>query len=219
MGIISIEHSDKLFWLGRYSERVYTTLRLFAKSYDMMIDLKLDDYIEFCEKLDIPNIYTSNRDFSSRYCFDENDINSIYSNLIRSYDNAIVLREEIGSEALSYIQLAIYDMQKAQQSHAPLIQLQKVLDDIMAFWGMIDDATENTEARNIIKTGKHVERLSLYSRLHQETHFMSELHRLQGRIMQTQLPFNRDQLESLIMLATAEQLDYYGMVYAVEHLL
>ncbi|MEE3395254.1 MAG: hypothetical protein VZQ97_04965, partial [Candidatus Onthomonas sp.] len=33
---------------------------------------------------------------------------SVYSNLIRAYDNAIVLREEIGSLTLSYIQLAVY---------------------------------------------------------------------------------------------------------------
>ena len=38
------------------------------------------------------------------------------SNLKRAYDNAVVLREEIGTEALSYIQLAIYAMQKAAKS-------------------------------------------------------------------------------------------------------
>ncbi len=38
MGIISVDQADRLFWLGRYSERVYTTLRLYSKSFDSMID-------------------------------------------------------------------------------------------------------------------------------------------------------------------------------------
>ena len=44
--------------------------------------------------------------FIQRYCFDADDMNSIYSNLMRAYDNGITLRESIGSETLSYIQLA-----------------------------------------------------------------------------------------------------------------
>lgn len=108
MGIISVEHTNQLFWLGRYSERVYTTLNIFADRFDSMIDLDTDKYEEFCLLQEIPNIYTSKEDFASRYCFDERDPNSVYSNLIRAYDNAIVLREEIGSLTLSYIQLAVY---------------------------------------------------------------------------------------------------------------
>lgn len=136
MGIISVEHTDRLYWLGRYSERVYTTIRMFAQCYDTMIDDIEEEYDRFCHNLDIPNIYQSGEDFIERYCFDESDPNSIYSNLLRAYDNAIVLREEIGSETLSYIQLAIYEMQKAHQSQAPLIELQKVTDNIVAFWGI-----------------------------------------------------------------------------------
>ena len=33
MGIVSLINTDKLFWLGRYSERVYTTIRLFGESF------------------------------------------------------------------------------------------------------------------------------------------------------------------------------------------
>ena len=76
MGIVSVENTDRLYWLGRYSERVYTTIKLFAVSYDSMID-KYASYDEFCRKLDIPNIYNSTDDFLARYCFDECDPNSI----------------------------------------------------------------------------------------------------------------------------------------------
>ena len=93
------------------------------------------------------------------------DPNSIISNLNRAYDNAIVLREEIGSEVLAYIQLAIYDIQTACRSKDMLMGLQEVLDHILAFWGIADDMIESEQVRNIIKTGKRVERLDLYARL------------------------------------------------------
>ncbi|MCD7803222.1 MAG: alpha-E domain-containing protein [Clostridiales bacterium] len=63
MGIKSIEVTDRLYWLGRYSERVYTSLRLFAKSYDDMLD-KGDTYGELCRSLEIPNIYPHGAELS-----------------------------------------------------------------------------------------------------------------------------------------------------------
>ena len=38
MGIKSVMNTDRLFWLGRYTERVYTTLNLFSKSIDDLIE-------------------------------------------------------------------------------------------------------------------------------------------------------------------------------------
>lgn len=134
MGVISVEQTDRLYWLGRYAERVYTTMKLYFRTYDTMIDAG-EDYDRFCRALEIPNIYTSKEDFISRYSFDEEDVNSLMSNLKRAYDNAVVLREEIGTEALAYIQLAVYAMQRAEDSQAPLIEFQKVVDNLMALTG------------------------------------------------------------------------------------
>ena len=97
MGIISVEQADHLFWLGRYTERVYTTLRFYFQRFDSMIDETVDSYQTFCESIDIPNIYLSKEDFLRRYPFDADNTDSIISNLNRAYDNAIVLRESIGS--------------------------------------------------------------------------------------------------------------------------
>lgn len=143
MGIISVEQTDHLYWLGRYTERVYTTLRIFSKSFDAMIDEQSDSYQKFCELIDIPNIYTSKEDFLKRYPFDADNPDSIISNMNRAYDNAVVLRESIGSETLSYIQLAIYDINKAALSSAPLIEMQQVMDHILAFWGIADDSIDS----------------------------------------------------------------------------
>ena len=165
MGIITIEKSDNLFWLGRYTERVHTTLKYYIEATDLMIDKEPGYYATLCQKIGIPDVYGSKEKFKERYPFDEEDTNSILSNLLRAYDNAIVLREEIGSETLSYIQLAIYDMQKAKVSRAPLIEMQSVIDNLLAFWGIADDIIDSEQTRNIIKAGKRVERVDLFGRL------------------------------------------------------
>ncbi len=220
MGTISLEHADRLMWLGRYTERVYTTLRLFEKSYDVMIDIDENQYVEFCANLDIPNIYQDGRDFCKRYCFDETDANSIYRNLTRAYDNALVLREAIGSEVLSYIQLAMYDVKKAKKSPAPLVDLQKILDSLMAFWGMVDDDIDNRSVRNIIKAGKRMERISLYGRLGaKDAVIQREVARLYNRIIQTELPYDQTRLNNLVMLAKHQQVEATSLVFEVEHLI
>ena len=67
MGIISVEQTDRLYWHGRYSERVYTTLRLYSESYDRLIDMESYDYAEFCRRLDIPDMYGSKEAFKEKY--------------------------------------------------------------------------------------------------------------------------------------------------------
>ena len=220
MGIISVEQTDRLYWLGRYTERVYTTMRLYFITYDTLIDQVAKDHQEFCRKLDIPDIYTSPEDFCQRYAFDEQDPNSMMSNLKRAYDNAIVLREEIGSEALAYIQLALYEMQKAQVSHAPLMEFQRVIDNLMAFWGICDDQILSENVRNILKVGKRVERIDLYGRLHRDKQdLLREIHRLTGRIARCNLKYSQDVLDNLVLLADREEPDYHAIVVTVEKIL
>lgn len=220
MGIISVEHADQLFWLGRYSERVVTTIRIFSEYFDGMIDLDEEEYEEYCKKQDIPNIYSSTEDFCKRYCFDEEDVNSICSNLMRAYDNAIVLREEIGSDTLSYIQLAVYEMKKASTSEAPLIQLQKVVDNLVAFWGMSDDSIDSHIVRNMIKVGRRIERIDIYARMHMERELiLREVKRMNSRIKRDYLNYNNARLMHINYLAEVEPVEYEKIVEDIENLL
>ncbi len=116
MGIISIKSTDNLFWLGRYVERVFTTLRVFSEYYDKMIDKDENAYIDFCNKLGIENTYSYKQEFITKYLFDENDPNSVMSNLLCAYDNAVVMRNEISSETLSYIQMAVNYMEQGRET-------------------------------------------------------------------------------------------------------
>lgn len=219
MGIISIEQSDRLYWLGRYTERVYTTLRIFSKSFDSMIDEIGDSYPEYCKRVDIPNIYKDKEDFLKHYPFDQENPDSIISALNRAYDNAIVLREKIGSEALSYIQLAIYDMNRAAISKSPLIEIQRVIDNILAFWGIADDSIDSEFIRNIIKAGKRIERVDLFARLGMSRlELMSEVNRMVSSIKKSGKAYDISRVENIRTMIMAEKIDYYSIVDAVDNI-
>jgi len=217
MGIISIEQVDHLYWLGRYTERVYTTLRIFARSFDQLIEEGDAVFQNYCESLDIPNTYTSKEDFLRRYPFDESISDSIVSNLNRAYDNAIVLRETIGSDALSYIQLSIYAMNNAARSNSPLIELQQVMDDLLSFWGIVDDQIDDEQIRNIIKAGKRIERIDLYARLELDKRKLErEVHRMIPRILRSGMKYDETALSRVSSLVQENTLDYVNIIKSVE---
>lgn len=219
MGIVSLTNTDKLYWLGRYSERVYTTIRLFGESFDHLIEGEVQSIGAFCASLNIPNLYTSGDDFVERYLFDAENPDSVFANLTRAYDNAMTLREEIGSECVSYIQLAIYAMNSLRGSENPMFGLQKVVDDILAFWGLTDDIIPDENVRNIIKVGKRVERLDLYARLKlPKKDILREVRRLSVRIGRTNLQYAQADIDRLMALATAGETAYDEIVALVDGL-
>lgn len=220
MGIISVEQVDHLYWLGRYTERVYTTLKIYSESFDRMIDESEDSYQKYCDSLDIPNIYESKEDFLKRYPFDISVPDSIISNLNRAYDNAIVLRETIGSEALSYIQLSIYAMNNASVSDAPLIDLQQIMDDLLSFWGLVDDQIDSDQIRNIIKAGKRIERIDLYARLEVEKpRLVREVRRLIPRVLRSGMKYDDMSLSRVSTLINDVNLDYEKIITNVEKII
>ena len=217
MGIISVEQADRLYWLGRYTERVYTTLKMYNQGFDQMIDEAEDSYPQFCLRMDIPNIYKDKDDFFYRYPYDPVNPDSIISNLQRAYDNAIVLRESIGSETLSYIQLAVYDWSKASVNQAPLIETQKLLDHILAFWGIVDDQIDSQEVRNILKAGKRIERIDLYARMgYPQAALYREVRRMLPRVKESGLNYEPQKLDRILAMVEQDEIDHYALVREVE---
>lgn len=179
MGIISVEKVNNLFWLGRYTQRVYETVRKYNTGFDKMLDLDTHFFEKYCDALNIPNIYTDYENFISSYGYDTDNPDSIVSNLYRAYDNALVLRDYISSEALAYIHLAQFQLKAAKISDAPLIELQAVIDNLLAFWGAVDDSIDDTMVRNLIKLGKKAELLDLKLRFKAED---AEIKRVFGQL-------------------------------------
>ena len=154
-----------------------------------------------------------------RYLFDPANVDSVISGLTRAYDNAMTLREEVGSECISYIQLAVYVMNSLRGDQSPMLGLQKILDDILAFWGLADDMIPDENVRNIIKTGKRVERLDHYARLRRpQSDILREAQRLAVRISRTDLSYDARAIEELLCLAESDTIDYPAIVRLVDSL-
>lgn len=193
MPILSFGNSERLFWLGRYTERVFTGIRSLSGTWSVS---------------------------AGRACFDEDNPGSLYNSLMRAYDNAIVLRDEIGSDTFSYIQMALYEMNSAKKSPAPMLNLQKVSDNIAAFWGMADDAISDENVRGIIKLGKRVERVDLYARGNAgDDEIRREVTRLTYRIAKTGLHYDAETLSALNELAETENINRREVIQKVESLI
>ena len=161
---VSSAKANRLYWLGRYAERVYLTLHMLRKHFDLMIDEDQDAYISFCSEMGIENKYRSADDFTKRYLFDTSNPESVINMLERVKDNAMMLREEIMTETLCYIELCIAHMNKPEVQNRGIEGLQRITDYILAFWGSIDERIVDNQIRHSIKFGKYLESLDLHIR-------------------------------------------------------
>ncbi|MCM1061023.1 MAG: alpha-E domain-containing protein [Eubacterium sp.] len=165
MGAITVININNLFWLGRYTERVFTTLNSFFKYADRMIEGDENTYRKYLEKINVPDIYRDKDDFFDRYVFDGGDPNSIRSNLDYALGNGTVLRDEIKTPSLSYLQMALDRLDAKRGTDKLRYDLLPVRDAIYAFWGSVDNNMTDTEARRVIHVGKSVERVDMFMRL------------------------------------------------------
>ncbi|MDR1728231.1 MAG: alpha-E domain-containing protein [Acidobacteriota bacterium] len=184
-----LSKTNRLFWLGRYNERVYTSLKFVVALYDRSIDGPPTDYAEVCRRLDIPCPYSCAEEFFRSFIFDVSNPDSIAQSADRMLGNGMVLREVISSTTLSYLQMAVNALRLAAKSGSPALELQWVLDDIMAFRGSFEDFIVDETVRNIIKCGISVERVSMFERLGvQREEAGVELRKLVYRMAKTRLP-------------------------------
>ena len=198
MGTVTLSKQNRLFWLGRYAERAYTTIQVMLRQYDRLIDQEGMDYAAFCRRMGIPCPYDSGEDFCRRYLFDGDDPNSVRSSIDALLGNGMVLRETISTPTLAYLQMAQSAMELAERSESPGVELQWVLDDIMAFRGSFDDSVEEESIRNITKSGICVERISLILRLNwQPERLERELRKMLNRLYKTDLAVSGEALEAV----------------------
>ena len=219
MGTVTLGKLDSLYWMGRYIERVYQSIGMYKETYDKLIDQDAEYFVQECERMGMQNTFESSMDFAWKIAFDTANPLSIISNLYRVYDNAMIMRDEITSESLAYVHLALAEMKRGKTSEAPLMELQNVEDLIFAFWGCIDDKVDDQGVRNTIKIGKHIERLDILLRRDADrSDLVREINRLMSRVDTTELPFNRKALlytNAMIEDEDAEYEDIRKMVWDI----
>ncbi|MFI3304941.1 MAG: alpha-E domain-containing protein [Rikenellaceae bacterium] len=165
--VITADKANRLFWLGRYAERVYISMHLLRRYYDQVLD---GDRANFKEYYRCLGVNTTGHDEESEACqlsqlYDHSNICSIASSLDGANDNGVVLRRDIKSESLSYIQLSrsLID-QCSAISEMNITHLQPITDYMLAFFGSVDERVFDERVRNFLKVGRFVENIELHIR-------------------------------------------------------
>ena len=198
MGAQRLSKENRLYWLGRYTERTFVTIEFMGAAFDQSLDGTPFDYVDWCERMQIPNEYDDVQQFLKDYLFDENNQNSALTSLNRAFDNAVMLRNVITSPSLAYLQMAKNTMDNAEFSSAPMLDLQHVEDDLMAFKGCIDERINDESDRMTVKCGFTVERIDILLRLDYRTDELEkEFGRLTSRLRRTHLARDGRRLQLL----------------------
>lgn len=157
--------ANRLYWLGRYEERVYLTLHLLRRAFDTIIDGSPDQYLHFWKKFDLSDSYSSTGEFMLGMMYDEQNPSSLISSLNRVMDNAIMLREEITSETDSYIEMSLAMLRRcSKESENNITNLQPLTDWALAFWGSLLNRVDNPLVLAIIMAGLKVECIDIMLR-------------------------------------------------------
>lgn len=163
--IISAVKANRLYWLGRYENRVYLTLHQLNKCHDLMIDGQPEEYDALRGRLDIDSAYTDNEDFTLGILYDEQNPSSVISAQKCAMDNAILLREDIMSETLSYLEMSVALMKKCKAAgERNITAMQSIKDWSLAFWGSAEQRLLNHRALNIMMMGRNVENIDMLLR-------------------------------------------------------
>ncbi len=164
MDNVSVSKANSLYWLGRYTERAYKLAHIITEFYDRMVDYDENAYKIFCSKLGIDIDVNDKDSFIKAIIADPECPSSIVASLSKAYDNSIILREQIDTESVAYIQLAYNNVIRLFNERCRIFDLQRVVDNLMSFWGAVDDYIIEDDIRDTIKAGKYMERLDLFCR-------------------------------------------------------
>ncbi len=165
--IITADKANRLFWLGRYAERVYISLHLLRRYYDRVLDGDIQDMKEYYRNLDIDcsGDDEDGREFQISQLYDQYNICSIYKSIERANDNGVVLRHDITSESLSYIQMSqVLIKSCAEANESNISKLQPITDYMLAFFGSIDERLFDKRIKRFLKLGRLVENIDLHIR-------------------------------------------------------
>lgn len=170
-GVLSAMSANSLFWLGRYEQRVYMTLHQMHRCYDELIDDSHEGCAVFCKRTftTLPS-YTL-EEFMKHLVYDEDNPSSLISAQLRARDNAMLLRELIRSETLSYLEMGVALMrQNREKGDYRISSLQPITDWSLAFFTSAMQRIYNSQVNALILVGRCVENIDMMLRFEYPTY-------------------------------------------------
>lgn len=171
LSLVTASKADYLYWLGRYTERVYTTLNFFVPYYDRMMDAGPDAFRPLAHALDLPENFDNLDEMVHNLLYNEQDPGSVISAVRAAFNNATILRPELGTRLMQYLELAMAHIEDAARHnentsdrYSDLFDYRDISDDLLAFWGGIENSPADPAFKALLFLSKYVERIDLYTR-------------------------------------------------------
>jgi len=165
MPTISPAKANHLYWLGRYAERVSAQLHFLRYYYDLCLDEGHEDaLLQYCGKLSLTDCSPDRDLFLVQHLF------STHSGCLRHTlnclnDNSIVLREELTTNTIAYVNLCVATLKHSDhKKDLNINSLQPISDYILAFWGSVHQHVTNQASLDMLFIGKHIEYIDMYAR-------------------------------------------------------
>lgn len=165
--LVTAAKADNLYWLGRYTERVFTTIGQFFPFYDLVMDTQVDAFKPFAKALDLSEEFDDFDSFIHSFLYDPDNANSVRSAMQAAFNNAVVLRPELGSNLVQYIEMSVNTI--AGAAHGGLkseniYRQRDITDYMLALWGGVEDSALAPVLKAFLFIGKYLERVDLYTR-------------------------------------------------------
>ncbi|WP_342590844.1 circularly permuted type 2 ATP-grasp protein [Olsenella profusa] len=167
LSLVTASKSENLYWLGRYTERVYTTLAFFYPYCDRMLDAGPEAFRPLAHALDLPEDFEDVDAFVHSLLYDTGNPGSVSSALTAAFNNATILRPELGTRLLQYLELAMANLDEAirlSPAAGDFFDHRNIADDLLAFWGGIENSPADPAFKALLLLGKYIERIDLYTR-------------------------------------------------------
>ncbi|MDN6025197.1 circularly permuted type 2 ATP-grasp protein [Bifidobacterium mongoliense] len=165
--LVTATKADNLYWLGRYSERVFTTISQFSLFYDLVMDTQVEAFKPFAHALDLPEDFQDFDTFIHSFLYDDGNPDSVRSAVHSAFNNAVVLRPELGSGLLQYVELAVSTIDDAAHGNGTsenIYRQRDITDHMLSLWGGVEDSALDPVLKAMLFIGKYLERIDLYSR-------------------------------------------------------
>lgn len=215
--IISPAKANAMYWLGRYTERIYIELHLLRRCFDFMIDGKPEEYESYLSAIGNTVRYADLREERIGLVHDKNNPVSVLFCIERANDNAILLRDEIMSPTLAYIQMSLERLRNAalEKKEPDLEELQILTDWMLAFWGSIEERVYADNVKNILKMGKLVEHIDMNIRFGYKFYRVEEAFAALCKLYESEpRAFCHDAIEELKAMFTEEQYAPHDAAYS-----
>lgn len=163
--LLTANVATHLYWLGRYLERIESTLIWVMTAYDLVIDVDREAGVALYKKFGIDLKYTDSQSFLNSALLGEHTAN--ISNLTAmARENAIICRSQIDAEAFGEIMELNSVFDRASKNIVNINH--QCVDDahslIREIWGSLSRRINRQSSDYFFRLGKVVEELDFHLR-------------------------------------------------------